>query len=133
EPEKTTTRQIASDMKAAQAITSEVATGVTSAAQDVALTVAPTAVAEKVAEAPSKLTVMTEDVRQTFFKTQVPFGSIIYDEAKRNNLPPELVAAGVHTESKVVPTARSQKGAGGLMRLVPRTRRWAGAGSPTGP
>src|SRR5262249_32486056 len=42
EPEKTTTRQIASDMRAAQAITSEVATGVTSASRDVAQTVAPT-------------------------------------------------------------------------------------------
>jgi len=57
----------------------------------------------------------------------VPFGSVIYSEAKRNNLPPELVAAVVNTESKFNPTARSSVGAVGLMQLVPRTGRWMGA------
>src|SRR5262245_21871781 len=38
-PEKTTTRQIAADMSAAQKITTEVSSGVTSAAADVAQTV----------------------------------------------------------------------------------------------
>src|SRR6266516_1270656 len=137
EPEKATTRQIASDMKAAQRITSEVTSGVTSgianAAEDVAKTVAPAAVAEKVAETPQKLAVITNDVKQAFFKAEVPFGSIIYDEAKKNNLPPELVAAVVHTESKFVPTARSGAGAVGLMQLVPRTGRWLGARNLTDP
>ena len=118
-PEKATTVQIQSDLQAAQNITSQVATGVASAAQDVAQTVA---------EAPAKaLTMMTDDVKQAYFKTQVPFGSLIYSEAKKNNLPPELVAAVVHTESKFQPTARSGAGAQGLMQLVPRTGRWLGA------
>jgi soluble lytic murein transglycosylase-like protein len=137
EPEKATTRQIASDMSAAQRITSEVASGVSSgiadAAKDVATTVAPAAVAEKVAEAPQKLAVITDDVKRAFFQTEVPFGSIIFREAKKNNLPPELVAAVVHTESKFVPTARSGAGAVGLMQLVPRTGRWLGAQNLTDP
>ena len=129
--EKATTIQIGADLKTAQQIASQVANGVaggvTGAAQDVAKTVAPSAVAETVAEAPKTMKVMTEDVKQAFFKKQVPFGSLIYNEAKKNNLPPELVAAVVHTESKFHPTARSGAGAQGLMQLVPRTGRWMGA------
>src|SRR5947208_14708724 len=45
EPEKATTRQIASDIQTAQNITSQVTSGVASAAQDVAQAVAPSAVA----------------------------------------------------------------------------------------
>ena len=57
----------------------------------------------------------------------MPFGKIIYQEAKRNNLRPELVAAIVQQESKFKPTARSHMGAQGLMQLVPKTGRWMGA------
>jgi soluble lytic murein transglycosylase-like protein len=141
EPEKATTIQIASDVDAAQKITTEVASGVAggvaNAAQDVAQTAAPTNIAQQVAQtvsqAPEKLDMMTEQVKQAFFKSQVPFGSIIYNEAKKNNLPPELVAAVVHTESKFVPTARSGAGAIGLMQLEPRTGHWLGANNLTDP
>src|SRR5947207_2994779 len=143
-PEKATTIQIAGDLDSAQKIASQVAGGVSSAAQgvtegvthaaqDVANAVTPTAVAQQVAQAPKTLSMMTEDVKRAFFKDQVPFGSIIYDEAKKNDLPPELVAAVVHTESKFVPTARSGAGAVGLMQLVPRTGRWLGARNLTDP
>jgi soluble lytic murein transglycosylase-like protein len=127
EPKTSTAQQIASDMIAAQRITSEVSGGVANAAQDVAHTVAPANVAENVGETPEKLTVLTDEIRRAFFQAQVPFGSIIYNEARKNNLPPELVAAVVHTESQFVPTARSGAGAVGLMQLVPRTGRWLGA------
>ena len=127
ESEKATTRQIAGDLSSAQRIASEVAGGVSSAVQDVAATVAPTNMAEKVAEAPVKLALMTDDVKKAFFNAEIPFGSLIYSEAKKNNLPPELVAAVAHTESKFVPTARSHAGAVGLMQLVPRTGKWMGA------
>lgn len=70
---------------------------------------------------------VTEKAREQFFKSEVPFGSIIYKEAKKNDLPPELVAAVVQTESNFKPTARSGAGARGLMQLVPRTGRWMGA------
>jgi soluble lytic murein transglycosylase-like protein len=63
----------------------------------------------------------------------VPFGSIIYQEAKKNNLRPELVAAVVQAESKFRPAARSGSGAIGLMQLVPRTGRWMGARDLTNP
>ena len=46
---------------------------------------------------------------------------------------PELVAAVAHTESKFKPTARSNRGAIGLMQLVPRTGRWFGAHDLTNP
>ncbi|HEX7192474.1 MAG TPA: lytic transglycosylase domain-containing protein [Thermoanaerobaculia bacterium] len=52
---------------------------------------------------------------------------MIYSEARKNNLSPELVAAVVNTESKFNPGARSSVGAVGLMQLVPRTGRWMGA------
>ena len=93
-------------------------------------TVSPLA---KVAEAPTKLTVVTEQVREDFFKKEVPFGSIIYKEAKKNNIRPELVAAVVEAESRFKPTARSGAGAVGLMQLVPRTGKWMGAKDLTNP
>ncbi len=126
-PEKETTRQITADLNTAQQIASQVAGGVTAATRDVANTVAPSAVAAQVAEAPQKMMIVTEDVKRAFFHKEVPFGSLIYNEAKKNNLPPELVAAVAHTESKFKPTARSHAGAQGLMQLVPRTGRWMGA------
>ena len=46
---------------------------------------------------------------------------------------PELVAAVVHTESKFVPTAHSNRGAVGLMQLVPKTGRWLGANNLNDP
>jgi soluble lytic murein transglycosylase-like protein len=133
EPEKATTRQIAGDLTNAERIAAAVAGGVSSAAQDVAKTVAPTNMAATVAEAPTKLVMMTDDVKHAFFKSEIPFGSLIYSEARKNNLPPELVAAVAHTESKFVPTARSHAGAVGLMQLVPRTGRWLGAKNLTDP
>ena len=72
-------------------------------------------------------------MKEQFFKTQVPFGSIIYNEARKNNLRPELVAAMIQHESKFKPTARSNRGAMGLMQLVPKTARWMGATNPMNP
>ena len=85
------------------------------------------------AEAPKKLTIVTEQVREDFFKKEVPFGAVIYQEAKKNNIRPELVAAVVQAESRFKPTARSGAGAIGLMQLVPRTGRWMGARDLTNP
>jgi soluble lytic murein transglycosylase-like protein len=112
-----------------------VANGVTSATQSPLATVAqaPQQIAKAVASAPQAVASTAETVKEHFFKTQVPFGSIIYEEAKKNDIAPELVAAVVHTESKFVPTARSQAGAIGLMQLVPKTGRWMGARDLTNP
>lgn len=120
---------IARDLTAAKQIADSVTTGVTSAASEVGKTVtAPVAaVADAAQAAPAAVAGATETVKQQFFQKEVPFGSIIYNEAKKNDLPPELVAAVVHTESKFVPTARSNRGAMGLMQLVPKTGRWMGA------
>jgi len=123
------TGQIANDLVTAKQIADQVSggisIGVTGAVQDVAATVASTP--SQVAEAPRTLAGIAEQVKQRFFQKEVPFGGIIYDEAKKNDLPPELLAAVVHTESKFVPTARSNRGAVGLMQLVPSTGRWLGA------
>jgi len=127
--------QISGDLATAKQIADQVAGGITSgvtgAVQDVAKTV--TAAPAQVAQAPTAIANVAETVKQQFFKKEVPFGGIIYDEAKKNDLPPELVAAVVHTESKFVPTARSNRGAVGLMQLVPKTGRWLGASNLNDP
>lgn len=71
--------------------------------------------------------------KEAFFRGQVPFGSIIYREARRNNLPPELVAAVVESESDFQPKLTSNKNAQGLMQLVPETGRLMGAGNLLNP
>jgi soluble lytic murein transglycosylase-like protein len=133
------TNQIEGDLETAHQIADQVAGGVTGAVKTVATTAlnAPGQVAQQMAtdavEAPQKVVKAAEAVKQAFFNKEVPFGSIIYQEAKKNDLPPELVAAVVHTESKFNPTARSHAGAVGLMQLVPRTGRWLGARDLTNP
>ncbi|HVR43162.1 MAG TPA: lytic transglycosylase domain-containing protein [Thermoanaerobaculia bacterium] len=64
---------------------------------------------------------LIESVREQFFRTSVPFGEIIYREAKREGLAPELVAAVVQTESDFRPRLVSPKDARGLMQLLPST------------
>jgi hypothetical protein len=113
------------DLSAAASIADQVAGGVQAAVQGVEnVTSAPL---QAVADAPKTLSVITDGVRESFFSKEVPFGSIIYKEAKKNNIRPELVAAVVQAESKFKPTARSGAGAVGLMQLVPKTGRWMGA------
>jgi len=122
-------RQLAGDVAAAQSIAKQVAGGVTGGVQ--AAVSGVESVAEKplqvVADAPKTITLISERARQDFFHKEVPFGSIIYREAKKNNIRPELVAAVVQAESKFSPTAQSGAGAIGLMQLVPKTGRWMGA------
>jgi hypothetical protein len=122
-------KQLVGDIEEAQSIAKQVAGGVAGGVQ--AAVQGVESAAEKplqlVAEAPKKLSLITEQVRQDFFHKEVPFGSIIYREAKKNNLRPELIAAVVQAESKFKPTARSGAGAIGLMQLVPKTGRWMGA------
>lgn len=126
---------IKQDLATAQNIAREVTGGVNSAVQDVAqvATSAPAAAVEAPVTVAKVVANAADAVKQHFFKSEVPFGQIIYDEAQRNDLPPELLAAVVHTESKFVPTARSNAGAVGLMQLVPRTGRWLGARNLTNP
>ncbi len=116
------------DLRAAESIARQVATGVASGVESVASPLAT------VADVPrTTISIVTEKVRQDFFNTEVPFGSLIYREAKKNNIRPELVAAVVQAESRFQPTARSGAGAIGLMQLVPRTGRWMGARDLTNP
>lgn len=70
---------------------------------------------------------MSELVREEFFRSEIPFGSIIYQEARRNGLEPELVAAIVKAESDFRPTLLSHKNAHGLMQLIPSTGALMGA------
>ncbi len=119
------------DLEAARSIAKQVAGGVEAVGEGVeAATSAPL---QQVAEAPQKLSIITEKVREDFFKKEVPFGSLIYKEAKKNDIRPELIAAVVQAESRFKPTARSGAGAVGLMQLVPRTGRWMGARDLTNP
>lgn len=76
---------------------------------------------------------VSDQTRANFFLRKVPFGSIIYNEARKNNLSPELLAAVARAESAFHPGARSPRGAVGLMQLLPRTGRWLGATDLTDP
>ncbi len=71
--------------------------------------------------------------KEQFFRSEVPFGTIIYQEAVRNNLPPELVAAVVEAESDFRPRLISNKNAQGLMQIVPETGRILGCDNPFNP
>jgi len=66
-------------------------------------------------------------VKEEFFRTQVPYGPIIYREAMKNRLPPELVAAVVESESDFRAHLVSEKNAQGLMQIIPSTGRLMGA------
>jgi hypothetical protein len=60
-----------------------------------------------------------EIAQEQYFRT-IPYGSIIYREARKNNLPPELVAAVIQAESDFRPNlVISQHDATGLMQIVP--------------
>lgn len=79
-------------------------------------------------------TVPSLDVfKEEYFRKQVPFGEIIYREARKNHLSPELVAAMVHTESDFRPKLVSNKSAQGLMQIVPDTARILGVANPFDP
>ena len=128
-PQQAQSPVIQGDLQQAQSIAQQVAGGVTTGMQAVTtgLQQAATAPVQAIEQAPEKVAVITDAIKQQFFAKEVPFGSVIYTEAKKNSLSPELVAAVVHTESKFNPAARSRVGAVGLMQLVPRTGRWMGA------
>jgi soluble lytic murein transglycosylase-like protein len=64
--------------------------------------------------------------KEEFFRANIPYGEIIYREAKKNRLSPELVAAMVHTESDFRVGLVSHKSAQGLMQIVPDTARKLG-------
>lgn len=122
---------IRSDLNIARSIAAQVATGVVAAAQGVeSVAFAPL---QAVTEAPRKLALVTETAKEQFFAKEIPFGSIIYREAKKHDIRPELVAAVVQAESRFKPTARSGAGAVGLMQLVPKTGKWMGARDLTNP
>ena len=78
---------------------------------------------------PLNLEVFKED----YFRSQVPYGDIIYREARKNGLAPELVAAMVHTESDFRPKLVSGKSAQGLMQIVPSTAALLGVDDPFDP
>ncbi len=124
----TVDHSLAGDLRAASNIAQQVAGGVVAGVETVAK-----APLEAVAEAPKQLAMISENAKEHFFQTQVPFGSIIYHEAKKNDLKPELVAAVVQAESRFKPNARSGVGAVGLMQLMPRTGRWMGARNLSNP
>jgi hypothetical protein len=78
---------------------------------------------------PERQLLSLEVSKEAFFRAHVPYGSIIYREARRNNLPPELVAAVVESESDFRPKLISNRNAQGLMQIVPETGRLMGYGN----
>lgn len=82
---------------------------------------------------PNVIAPTLEVFKEEYFRRHVPYGEIIFREARRNNLPPELVAAVVHTESDFRPKLVSHKSAQGLMQIVPETARVLGIRDPFDP
>ncbi|HXI11872.1 MAG TPA: lytic transglycosylase domain-containing protein [Thermoanaerobaculia bacterium] len=115
---------ISDDLKTARTIAQEVTGGVSSA---MSILETPTGVKKTAQRTEQQMAMVTDSAKEAFFKTEIPFGGIIYQEALRNDISPELVAAVVKQESRFVPTARSHRGAQGLMQMVPKTGRWMGA------
>jgi hypothetical protein len=74
-----------------------------------------------------------ELTKEHFFSTEVPYGSIIYQESVRNHLAPELVAAVVESESDFRVRLVSGKNARGLMQIIPETGRLLGCEHPFDP
>jgi len=74
-----------------------------------------------------KLTLINDSIRQQFFSSSIPFGSLIHQKAAKYEVDPNLVAAVIEAESRFKRTARSPVGARGLMQLMPKTGRWMGA------
>lgn len=85
------------------------------------------AVAEKHGVFFNEVHKITEAIREEFFAEEVPYGSLIYEKAKKYDVDPALVAAVIEQESRFHAGARSHVGAKGLMQLMPRTGRWMGA------
>lgn len=54
-----------------------------------------------------------------------PYRDIVYAEAVRNNVDPQLVAAIIKTESNFSSGAESKVGARGIMQIMPETGVWA--------
>ena len=82
---------------------------------------------------PTARSLTVDMFKEAWFREHVPYGAIIFREALRNDLPPELVAAMVHTESDFRSTLVSQKRAQGLMQIVPDTARLLGIRDPFDP
>ncbi|HEV7238870.1 MAG TPA: lytic transglycosylase domain-containing protein [Thermoanaerobaculia bacterium] len=77
---------------------------------------------------------LTLDVfKENYFAMHVPYGAIIFREARKNDLSPELVAAMVHTESDFRPLLVSHKTAQGLMQIIPSTAALLGVDDPFDP
>lgn len=74
-----------------------------------------------------------DTAKEEFFRKEVPYGAIIYREAVRNHLAPELIAAVVESESDFRPHLVSAKAAQGLMQIVPETARLMGCDDPFDP
>lgn len=83
----------------------------------------PRAKAEFLAPATAPTRFTLDYAKEDFFATNIPYGSIIYREAQRNNLQPELVAAVIQAESDFRVRLVSEKQATGLMQIVPSTGR----------
>lgn len=81
--------------------------------------------------APRELTL--DLTREHYYRSVVPYGDIIFREAARNGLSPELVAAVVESESDFRVGLVSHKNAQGLMQIVPETGKLMGCANPFDP
>lgn len=93
----------------------------------------PSARKQFLAPEPVRESLTIDMFKEAYFREHVPYGDIIFREARKNDLAPELVAAMVHTESDFRNTLVSEKSAQGLMQIVPSTARELGIQNPFDP
>jgi Transglycosylase SLT domain len=74
-------------------------------------------------DAPAKPTGPDDTTADEFLPDGTPYGEIIASVSEAQGVNPLLVRALIQVESKFRPTARSRKGAMGLMQLMPSTAR----------
>jgi soluble lytic murein transglycosylase-like protein len=83
--------------------------------------------------APPPMAVTLDAMKEDYFRREIPYGEIIFREAQRNDLPPELVAAVIESESDFRVRLVSNKNAQGLMQIIPETGRLFGCENPFNP
>lgn len=68
--------------------------------------------------------IYNSDRFQRAYRYPFPYRDVVFRYALENEVDPFLIAAVIRTESKFVVTARSPKGATGLMQMMPETGKW---------
>lgn len=131
--------QVATDAQASATVAAPVADESSSSERNLTVEIHPLIRAEWLPENPSaplvgeQVRIINAGIRESFFRSAIPYGDLIHEKSRKYDVDPLLVAAVVQAESSFRPKAVSPRGARGLMQLMPKTGRWMGAKNLTDP